>query len=189
MSRSSFGYGHTAVATNYRAFHKNVGAYGGYAAFVAVEPYHVDTVAADLRAQKAALRAADNAEEVIRLKAQIDLLTKLFAAGQGGGNTDTSAPLALQAEASAEIAIVRTHCAKCHSGEGSSGGFALFEADKTSPVPWGPMQKYLIVSAVTSNAMPPKGNEAVSDEDFATLQKWLTAEDRKAVRSQLLKGD
>lgn len=190
VSRVSHGH---HVATGYRA--KAVTSHFGYghgyhakAAFIAVEPYYVDVVATDIRQKNALQRQTDLHEKLLRQEGELNAL-KGIVAGLASGSTNTSAPLALQAQSTAEIDIVRTHCAKCHSGDGSSGGFQLFQPDKQTPTDWGPMERYLIVSAITSNAMPPAGNEAVPDEDFEALQKWLTADDRKAVRATLLKGD
>ena len=184
-SVSRVGYATKAVVGNYAARQVNHYGHGGYAAFVAVEPVYVDVVAADIRQKAASKRHSDQAEELLKLQAQVDLLIRLQGGSQPSQAT-SAGTLPPEPQADTEVVgILRTHCAKCHSGTGGAGGFTLFEADKTTPLPWGPREKFLAESVVNDNSMPPSGPKLSADE-YQAVRKWMEA-DRAAIRD-LLKG-
>lgn len=184
-SVSRVGYASKAVVGNYAAHQVNHYGHGGYAAFVAVEPVYVDVVAADIRQKAASKRHSDQAEELLKLQAQVDLLIRLQGGSQPSQATSAgSLPPEPQADTEV-VGILRTHCAKCHSGDGGAGGFTLFEADKSTPLPWGPREKFLTESVVNDNSMPPSGPKLSADE-YQAVRKWMEA-DRAAIRD-LLKG-
>lgn len=184
-SVSRVGYASKAVVGHYGARQVNHYGHGGYAAFVAVEPVYVDVVAADIRQKAASKHYTELQEKVLKQEAQIDLLIRLQGGSQPSQATSAgSLPPEPQAD-SEVVGILRTHCAKCHSGDGGAAGFTLFEADKTTPLPWGPREKFLAESVTNDNSMPPSGAKLSADE-YQAVRKWMEA-DRAAIRD-LLKG-
>lgn len=149
---------------------------------MAVEPVYVDVVAAGIRSKAASKRHAEQADEITKLQAQIDLLIRL----QGGSQASQATAAEPEPQADTEVVrILRKHCAACHSGDGGAGGFTLFAADKQTPLPWGPREKFLAESVTNDNSMPPNGAKLSADE-YQAVRKWMEA-DRAAIR-ELLKG-
>lgn len=153
------------------------------AAIVAVEqPYYsVDLLAPELRAKQRAKeqqQALDDAVEINRQQTeQIRLLTQMVLSGKSDG----TGPLALQSsEDSKVVGILRTHCAKCHTGDGSKGDVKLFEAEGKA-VAFSPSMKLLIESVTNDNSMPP-GDSKLSSEEYQSIRKWYES-DRAAIRA------
>lgn len=154
------------------------------AAVIAIEqPYSVELLAPELRAKQRAKEQAQSLEDQVEINRQqteqIKLLTQMILSSKGG--TDGAGPLALQSsEDSKVVGILRTRCAKCHSGDGSKGDVKLFEADGKA-VPFTPSLKLLVESVTNDNSMPPSGDK-LTTEEYQAVRKWYEA-DRAAIRS------
>lgn len=156
------------------------------AAIVAVEdPYSVHLLAPELRAKQRAKEQAakvESLEETARQNTEaIRLLTQAILASKGG---DPSAAGVLQSQADPVVPILRTKCAKCHTGDGSKGDVKLFEAGGAA-VPFTPELKALVESVVNDNSMPSTG-EKLTAEEYQAVRKWMEA-DRAAIRASLKK--
>lgn len=155
------------------------------AAIVAIEqPYYaVEVIAPELRAKQRAKEQSQALEDQVEINRQqteqIKLLTQMVLSSKGG--TDGAGPLAMQSsEDSKVVGILRTRCAKCHSGDGSKGDVRLFEADGKA-VAFTPQMKLLVESVTNDNSMPPAGDKLTTDE-YQAVRKWYEA-DRAAIRS------
>ncbi len=155
------------------------------AAIVAVEdPYSVSLLAPELRAKQRAKEQAakiDSLEETARQNTEaIRLLTQALVAAKGG---DASAGV-LQSQADPVVPILRKHCAKCHTGDGSKGDVKLFEASGAA-VAFTPELKLLVESVTNDNSMPPAGDK-LTTEEYQSVRKWYEA-DRAALRAAVKK--
>lgn len=175
-------------AANVVAYRQNYYAPTYYqAAIVAVEdPYSVHLLAPELRAKQRAKEQAakvESLEETARQNTEaIRLLTQALIASKGG---DASAGAGvLQSQADPVLPILRTKCAKCHTGDGSKGEFKLFEAGGAA-VPFTPEIKLLVESVTNDNSMPPAGDKLTAEE-YQAVRKWYEA-DRAAVRAAIKK--
>lgn len=144
-----YGGGYTAghcVGSGYCGFH---GAYHQQAAFVADPHYYANVVAGYLRQQAAdAARAQANAD----LSAKLDRIEAALKAQQAPA---LAAPPPPPVPAN-PLAAALQRCASCHTGEGSSGGTAIFDAPgKLATLDLA--AKTQIHEAVKSGRMPPKG--------------------------------
>lgn len=103
-----------------------------------------------------------------------------------GTNPPSGGALGQQSQVSTSdqtvIPIIQKHCAKCHTGEGSQGGFTLFESTG-SPIPFTPEVKFLVESVINDNSMPPEKHERVPDKDYQSVRKWY--EEDPAVRAAI----
>ncbi|QDT14995.1 hypothetical protein [Alienimonas californiensis] len=104
----------------------------------------------------------------------------VFSAAPAGGATETAADSATVA--SAARSVLRTHCSRCHSGEGSPGGsFDVLDVaslkkaghlDADSPA------DSFVLDAIETNYMPPtniREQAPVPESDRAALRAWLAA--------------
>lgn len=181
VSRSSH-YG--GVATHYRAASHSYKLNHGYATFVAVEPYYsVDVVGAEERQLRAKAERIDLKEKLDRQAIEMEVLKDLLSrqlSPQGGpvsfsqGGASGNDPAVAQ--------ILKTHCAKCHTGDTAEKGFRLYQ-EGGSPLSWGADIKYLVESVTNDRSMPP--NSPISDEDYQKIRAWYEA-DRRAVRDLIL---
>lgn len=104
------------------------------------------------------------------LKAKSEKIDRLESAKPAGGELPHEA-LAEKA-ASVAPAILKAACAKCHSGDKYSGGFALALApDGKASLE----MRSLIYDVVSQGEMPPKSAKQLSEDEKKAIAEWAAA--------------
>ena len=78
------------------------------------------------------------------------------------------------------VPVLKAHCAECHTGEKSEGGFSFNTQRKLQESGYADSDEgeisrliQLVESTDTDDQMPPKGKPRLSPDEIATLKKWV----------------